>query len=241
MTYIPEGCVLLARKIKQSDIWQAKPSWWLKVWVYILMQVNHKDNKLFKRGENFFTYEQIYNDCHLVCEGNDTKSLDNLMRWLKSTTQITTRKTTRGFIISVCKYDLYQDMTNYKNDTEIELKNESKTTEKRHRNDTINNNVNNDNNTISRERISTIITKFIEIKGWKDSIKDNKALLNDIYKRNVRPAKELILAVNDDKRACEAIATLAERFKPKNLDWKLETVIRHLPELLKPKEFRQIL
>lgn len=146
MAKIPEGCILVARKILKSSIWQQKPSWWLKVWLYILIEVNHKDNALFKRGENFFTYSKIFDDCNLICEGNDMKSLDNLMRWLKSTTQITTRRTTRGFIISVCNYEYYQNLLNYKNDTENDTENDSKTKQKRQQNDTINNNDKNDNN-----------------------------------------------------------------------------------------------
>ena len=165
MVKIPNGCVLLARKILNSDIWNIKPAWWLKVWLYILMKVNHADNKYSKRGENFFTYEQIYNDCHLVCEGNDTKSIDNLTRWLKRTTQITTRKTTRGFFITIYNYELYQNMNNYRNDTENDTENEIKTTEKRQRNDTINNNVNNDKN----------IKKVVPAEDFIQSLKTNTA------------------------------------------------------------------
>lgn len=160
MAKIPEGCILLARKILKSSIWQQKPSWWLKVWIYILMEVNHKDNALFKRGENFFNYKEIFNDCNLITEGNDTKSIDNLMRWLKSTGQITTHKTTRGFIISVCNYEYYQNLVNYKNDTQNDIGNEIETKQKRNRNDTINNNDNNDNNEISK-RIGEFFNYFL--------------------------------------------------------------------------------
>lgn len=137
---------MLARKTTQSEIWQKKPAWWFKVWCYILMRVNHKSNNRFKRGENFFTYHRIYDDCNLSCEGNDTRSLDNLIRWLKRTTQITTQKTTRGFIISVSNYDLYQNIANYKNDTGNDTGNESETIQERYRNDTINKNDKNVNN-----------------------------------------------------------------------------------------------
>jgi len=52
---IEDGCILIARKIFNSEIWQ-KPSDYLKIWVYILGKVNHKNNNLFKRGENFFNW-----------------------------------------------------------------------------------------------------------------------------------------------------------------------------------------
>lgn|SRR3990167_1588971 len=146
MAKIPYGCILLARKLQQSDIWVKKPSWWLKVWMYMLIQVNHKDNYLFKRGQNFFTREKIYDDCKLYLEGIKALTVDNMIRWLRATRQATTQKTTRGIIITICNYELYQNMLNYKNDTENDTSNEIETTQKRHRNDTINNNVNNEKN-----------------------------------------------------------------------------------------------
>ena len=34
------GAIQIARSIQDSDIWN-KPSDWLKIWMYILMYVNH--------------------------------------------------------------------------------------------------------------------------------------------------------------------------------------------------------
>ena len=154
MNPIPNGCVLLARNIKESEIWVNKPSWWIKVWIYILMNVNHTDNKFFKRGENMFSRKKIYEDCRLMGDRIGAETVDNAIRWLRATTSITTRKTTRGITIKVNKYDDYQNMANYKtvveNDTENDLQNDmendSETTQKRLRNDTINKNDKNDKN-----------------------------------------------------------------------------------------------
>ena len=116
MVKIPEGCILVARKILKSDIWQQKPSWWLKVWEYILLRVNHKDNKQFKRGQNFFKRGQIHYDCKLHLEGIEPDTVDNVIRWLRKTRQISTKKAMRGIIITVCNYESYQNLKNYKND-----------------------------------------------------------------------------------------------------------------------------
>ena len=121
---IPDGCVLLARKIGNSKIWFSKPSWWLKVWIYLLTEVNHKDYKNLKRGQGFFTRDKIFSDCFLVLDGIKAQSVDNLMRWLKSAGQITTQKTTRGMFITICNYKEYQNILNYKNDTENDAVND---------------------------------------------------------------------------------------------------------------------
>ena len=150
MAKIPDGCILLARQIQQSDIWINKPAWWLKVWNYILMEVNHKDNKFFKRGENMFSRKQIYENCHLSLDRIGVETVDNVIRYLRTTTQITTRKTTRSIIINVSKYGYFQDLKNYTNDTKNDntndTQNETETRQKRDRNDTINNNDKNEKN-----------------------------------------------------------------------------------------------
>ncbi len=139
MRRIPEGYYKVARKIKKSEIWQSKPSWWLKVWLYIIDRVNHAPNNHYNRGTNFFSLSMIWMGCCLSIDGIKTKSVDNVIRWLRSKAQITTVKTTRGLIITICNYELYQEEENYRNDTSNDTENDSKTTQERHRNDTINN------------------------------------------------------------------------------------------------------
>ncbi len=143
MANIPEGCVLFARKTMKSEIWKTKPAWWLKVWTYILMKVNHKGNDKFKRGQNFFNTKEIYHDCKLYLEHIKPKSILNAIDWMRETTQVTTQKTTRGIIITVCNYGFYQDMSNYKNDAPKETPKKNERTGRGKQNDTINNNDNN--------------------------------------------------------------------------------------------------
>lgn len=131
------GCFHVARSLFHDEMWTMKPAWWCKVWIYIIGKANHKDyNKKIKRGDLFTTYHQIYEDCKLVNEGIKENAIDNLFRFLKKTKKCTTRKTTRGFIITVLNYDIYQTISNFRNDTE----NEIKTTRKRNGNDMINKN-----------------------------------------------------------------------------------------------------
>ena len=135
------GSIFLARKTIESDIFFNKPDKWFKVWIFILLMANHKDNKQFKRGECFTSYKEIaeYTKSDRVC-------IDHCIRWLKRATMIATRKATRGFYIIVLNYDKYQSILSKKGDTKSDIESEVKATQKRHRSDTINKNDKNDKN-----------------------------------------------------------------------------------------------
>lgn len=134
--YIPDGCILLARKLQESDIWY-KPPAWLKIWIYILQEVNHADRRRFKRGENFFNAKEMA----LFC-GVTVNTIEHFMKWAKSAELVAVRKTTRGSIIFVLQYNKYQTLDNYKNGTEAEEAAE----QKRNRSGTINKYDKNDKN-----------------------------------------------------------------------------------------------
>lgn len=119
MVKIQGGYILTAKKSKDSDIWIYKPAWWWKVWNYILMNVNYEENKKFKRAQNFFNSGMIYYGCHLYNDSVKQKSVNNVVRWLQSEGMIVMHKTTRGYVITVKNYDIYQDILSYKNTTGI--------------------------------------------------------------------------------------------------------------------------
>jgi len=138
--YIPEGCILLARRVQKSDIWN-KPADWLKIWVYILQEVNHSDDKPFPRGSNFFNFRDEARHC-----GVKYWTWVNCIQWLKSTRQITTRKTTRGVVVSIVNYEQYQNLENYKNKTENNTSDKSETSQQQVGTNTINKNEKNGKN-----------------------------------------------------------------------------------------------
>lgn len=115
----PSGAFIVPRAITSDELWDFKPAWWFKVWFYILAKANFKDhNNRLKRGDLFTTYELIHYECHLATEGVKKDSIDNVLRYLKSRGHITTRRTTRGLIITVLNYDQLQDFASYSNGTE---------------------------------------------------------------------------------------------------------------------------
>jgi len=131
------GSTVWARQTLLSDVFMLKPDKWFKIWFFLVNRVNHKDNKQFKRGSCFTTYSQI-----MEYTRASRDQVDKFMRWSKSCQMLTTRKTTRGMIVSLLKYAEYQDAIKSKSDTKSDLK----AKQKRNRSDTINKNVKNEKN-----------------------------------------------------------------------------------------------
>ena len=86
---ITGGCILLSRQIMKSEIWK-KPPEYLKIFLYILLKVNHKDD-LFPRGSNFFNFSEERPT------GVTKNQIYDFLRWAKSEKIgiLTTQKTTR--------------------------------------------------------------------------------------------------------------------------------------------------
>lgn len=170
MNNMKNGFVLLARQLQYNKIW-LKPASWLKVFIYILQEVNYED-KLFDRGENFFNTKDIAKSCHVKAT-----SVREFIRWAKLTGLITTQKTTRGIIIKVVNYKVYQDIENYKNHTENHMKNQIETKQKPNRNHTIIKEINNINN---KKNINN--NKLLLIKE-KESTNEKYKQIHEAYKK----------------------------------------------------------
>lgn len=104
---ITGGCILLSRQIMKSEIWK-KPPEYLKIFLYILLKVNHKDD-LFPRGSNFFNFSEERPT------GVTKNQIYDFLRWAKSEKIgiLTTQKTTRGIVVKVNNYNRYQTLGNY--------------------------------------------------------------------------------------------------------------------------------
>jgi DNA-binding transcriptional regulator YhcF (GntR family) len=102
------GAFIISRSLYDSEIWVMKPSEWLKIWIYLLWKVNWQDNWLFKRGEQLFKYDYITRDCRVSYD-----TVRRCIEHLEKANQISTRRTTRGLIITVNNYSQYQDFDNY--------------------------------------------------------------------------------------------------------------------------------
>jgi len=135
MTKINGGATLWARQTIDSDIFYRKPHVWFKIWFYLINKVNHKDNKLFKRGSCFMKYEWIMQNTK--AKKNQVK---HCIEYLKRDKMLATQKATRGFIVKVLNYNTFQTLENYKKPQEKESKRNTEGTQKEHRSHTINKN-----------------------------------------------------------------------------------------------------
>jgi hypothetical protein len=183
---------MLARKIMDSMVWQEKPSWWLKVWLYILMKVNHSDNAQFKRGTNFFNTSTIFHDCALYNENIKERSVRNVISGFRKSHMIVCKKTTRGVIITVVNYDQYQDFTAYKSPQESPTESPPRGQQKVHGKSTINNNDNNDNKTHTDD--SAIQPKKVR--------RNKKASKDMAIKKDNAPTNQMIAIFTEEFTNC---------------------------------------
>lgn len=118
---IPGGCVLVARKMLDSDIMDQSPLV-LKLWLWFLMKANWKDRDQLKRGDLVTTIAEMqeamshFSGWRKICPTPD--QIRSAYGNLAHTARITTRKTTRGMVITVVNYDTYQNTLAYASRTE---------------------------------------------------------------------------------------------------------------------------
>lgn len=110
------GFYIKARKIQRSWIAQAPPHI-REIWDWILLSANYKDNGDIKRGQLLTTYKDIQEGlAWFVGYRKQTYKKHHCEIAMKALTRehmITTRKTTRGLVITVLNYDKYQDPKSY--------------------------------------------------------------------------------------------------------------------------------
>jgi len=83
--------------------------------------------------------------------------------------------------------------------------------------------------TIPKSSLTNIIAAYFKENLWDSSDKD---LIDMVYKRYSRPAKELFLICKSEEEAINAIMWASKNFGDKKLSWSLETVIKYLPEYM---------
>ena len=111
MEKVKGGAFLVARKLFESEIWTNKPDSWTKIWVYILGNVNHKDNGKLKKGEGFFRPKR---EIPLISSSISTDIFKKFLNFARKNDMISTRRSTRGIIIKVLNYPKYQTLESYR-------------------------------------------------------------------------------------------------------------------------------
>jgi len=118
------GYYIKARQIQESTIMK-RPPVVREVWDLLLRECNHKDirygGKTIRRGQCIRSLKDIRDSLKWMV-GYTTRryseqQMKRAMKVLKNDTMIDTTKTTRGLIITVLNYDLYQNPSNYERQT----------------------------------------------------------------------------------------------------------------------------
>lgn len=146
--HIKGGYILQPRIIDESKTSRFPPHV-REIWLYLLRRANHEDRvvhgTLIKRGQLKTSYRDILEDLSWYVgyrkESYKKHHCETAMKLLTKQQMVTTAKTTRGMIVTICNYDYYQTPENYETDNESD----NETTRDRQSTDTINKNYKNYN------------------------------------------------------------------------------------------------
>lgn len=242
-TVIPDGAFLVARKAFESDLWRNKPASWLKIWFYILGHVQHSQYKELGRGEGYFNFTRL---CKMKAFGPDVtiNHVEKFTAYARSSGMIKTRRSTHGVVVLVCKYDLYQKLSNFSGDrsgelsgaetasalrleqsVEAEEQADTATERKRNRSGDINKNGNNDNNArpaaklTKEEAWDRYATKAFKEKGITSSAVMGERRAKYLQEGRVASEKAVLAFVDGafDQPARNAVRSAGDREREKKL------------------------
>ena len=123
---IQGGFILVARKILDSDLLEESPLV-VKLWIWLLLRANWKDRGQLDRGQLVTTIIEIqeamshYSGWRKIVPTKD--EIRSAYGALSRATRITTRKTSRGMVISIVNYDTYQNSAAYASPTGTQMVN----------------------------------------------------------------------------------------------------------------------
>ncbi len=165
------GYYMKARCIMESDIINQPPHI-REVWDWVLMNANYTVGKssgvAINRGQLFTTLDKIREGLSWYVgyrkESYTKDHMKKAMKALKKAAMITTNKSTRGLLITICNYDIYQNPSNYDSTNESTSEGARKAPSKHQSSTTINKN---DKNLKNKEKIKEIA--FFGSLNWKRS------------------------------------------------------------------------
>jgi predicted transcriptional regulator len=153
-----EGWIKLHRKILESAVFM-KPDYF-QVWIYILLEVNHKDKKIIwnneykiiEKGSGIFSQKSISKKLNI-----SLSTVNRILKCLENGNQIEVKTTNKYTEIKVVNWQDYQECSENGNQMETKWKPNGKQME-------TNNNVKNDKN---EKNIVAEAKSFVSIYGEK--------------------------------------------------------------------------
>lgn len=143
----------------------------ITIYIYCLLKANHKDNTwrgiLIKKGSFITSLETISKDTNI-----SVQSVRTCLKRLEKTKEINKQSNKQYTVVTICKYDVYQDL---ENKSTYETTNKQQSTNKQL---TTNKNVNNDNNTTTKE----VEVDFLKVDSWIKEIGKSDVYLEGLYR-----------------------------------------------------------
>lgn len=116
MAMIPGGYILKARKALESDLMD-KPPLWSKLWDWMLLRAEWRRNGKVTRGQFRTSIEEMREEMswHVgYCKKKPSiKEIRKAYEGLTKGNMVSIKRGTRGMLVTVLNYDLYQEPKNY--------------------------------------------------------------------------------------------------------------------------------
>ncbi|MCK5642019.1 MAG: hypothetical protein KAJ19_14540, partial [Gammaproteobacteria bacterium] len=116
---LSRGCILLARSIDKSDIFQNEK--WLKVWVWCMIQANHKGKSVPVKTGKYETVVKLERGQFIFGRNKAAETLNmkpstvrNIMERLEKLENLDIKPDNHFSIVTIRDYDFYQNFENYK-------------------------------------------------------------------------------------------------------------------------------
>lgn len=118
---IKGGYILQPRIIKDSEMSHLAPCV-REVLSTLLREVKYKDTDKLKKGQCFIRMDDLREILHWYVGFRkmmySRRQIEGAMNVLRERGTIVTTKVTHGMVVTICKYDYYQDPNNYEGDDE---------------------------------------------------------------------------------------------------------------------------
>jgi len=155
---IEGGYILQPRIIEESEVYRLSPCA-RETWQHLLLTAYHKDYGNLKRGQLFTSIDTIREALSWFVgyrkEGYSRRQIEGSFEAFRERGMIVTTKVTHGIVITICKYDYYQDPKNYECNNEGEKKDTTKGRRSVRQGGNINKNVKNDKNVKNENKEKT--------------------------------------------------------------------------------------
>ncbi len=121
---IKGGFILQARKLDSSDL-ALKPPHVREVFCWLCRKARFKDGIDLKRGQVRCTYSMIQESLSWNVgarrETYKKHQIETALKVLRKMGSITTQRTMRGILVTICNYDIYQNPRNYANSGDSDM------------------------------------------------------------------------------------------------------------------------